>query len=413
MNPRRVVITGMGVVSPVGNDCGAFFDNLLAGRSGIRRLSSSFAGRLTADVGGEVDYDPSARFPKNKLGLLDRFSQFALEAAAQAIRDPGVELTDALKNRTGVFLGTGMGGASTVESGYEELFLHDKDRLAPHVVVRAMNNAAAGNISIDQGLRGPSVTYSTACSSSAIAIGEAGRAIRHGYADAALAGGAESLLTLGTIRAWEALRTLAVTDAEDPASSCRPFSGDRTGLVLAEGAGMVLLESLEHAQRRGVRIHAELIGYGAGSDAEHLTRPGLDGQAATMRQALADAGISADEVDYINAHGTATLAGDAVETAAIKQVFGKRAARIPVSSTKSMHGHLMGATGAVEFIAAIMAIARGAVPPTANLRVPDPACDLDYVPGRGRADTGVRTVMSNSFAFGGSNAVLIARAFGL
>jgi len=411
VNPRRVVVTGMGVVSPVGNDCGTFFDSLLAARSGIRGLSASFAGRLTANVGGEVDYDPATRFSKAKLGLLDRFSQFALEASAQAIQDSGLEFEESLKGSTAVFVGTGLGGACTIENGYEEIFLQNRDRVSPYIVPRAMNNAAAGHISIDYGLRGPSVTYSTACSSSAIAIGEACRTIRHGYADAAIAGGAESLLTLGTIRAWEALRTLAVTDTDDPAASCRPFSKDRTGLVLAEGAGMVVLENLEHALRRGARIHAELIGYGAGSDAAHLTRPGLEGQIEAMRQALADAGIAAEEVDYINAHGTATLAGDVIETAAIKRVFGA-ATRIPVSSTKSMHGHLMGATAAVEFIASVLAIKHRAVPPTANLRVADPECDLDYVPNRGRKEIGVRTVMSNSFAFGGSNAVLIARAFG-
>jgi 3-oxoacyl-[acyl-carrier-protein] synthase II len=274
-----------------------------------------------------------------------------------------------------------------------------------------MNNAAAGHISIDYGLHGPNVTYSTACSSSAIAIGEACRTIRHGYVDAAIAGGAESLLTLGTIRAWEALRTLAVTDTDDPAASCRPFSKDRTGLVLAEGAGMVVLETLERAMDRGARIHCELIGYAARSDAMHLTRPGLEGQVEAMRLALADASVSPDEVDYINAHGTATIAGDAIETAAIKRVFGKRAFAIPVSSTKSMHGHLMGATGAVEFIAAILAMTRGAVPPTVHLRTSDPECDLDYVPNCAREGVALRTVMSNSFAFGGSNAVLIARAF--
>lgn len=410
MDPRRVAITGMGIVSPVGNDCTTFFDNLLAGRSGIRRLSAGFAGQLAANVGGEVEFDAAARFPKTKLGLLDRFSQFALEATAQAIRESGFEPDVSLKARTGVYLGTGMGGASTVEAGYEELFRQRKDRLPPFTVVRAMNNAAAGHISIDYGLRGPGITYSTACSSSAIAIGEAFRALRHGYVDAAIAGGAESLLTLGTIRAWEALRTLAVTDADNPAASCRPFSKDRTGLVLAEGAGIVVLENLEHALRRGAFIHAELIGYGAGSDAEHLTRPGREGQVRAMQQALVDAGIAADEVDYINAHGTATLAGDAVETAAIKQVFGAYAAHLPVSSTKSMHGHLMGATGAVEFIASVLAMKRRALPPTANLRVPDPECDLDYVPNRGREGVELRIVMSNSFAFGGSNAVLIARA---
>ena len=401
----------MGVMSPVGNDCERFFSTLLAGRSGIRRLSAKFAGRLVANVGGEVDYDPASRFPRPKLAFLDRFSQLALEAAAQAIRDAGFAPDDSLRERTGVFVGTGMGGASTVEAGYEEMFLEGKDRLPPHTVPRAMNNAAAGHISIDHGLRGPSLTYSTACSSSAIAIGEACRAIRHGHIDAAVAGGAESLLSLGTIRAWEALRTLAVTDPEDPGASCRPFSKDRTGLVLAEGAGMLLLEALDHAQRRGARILAEVIGYGAASDASHLTRPGEEGQVRAIRLALADAGAAPDEIDYINAHGTATLAGDVIETAAIKKVFGERASRIPVTSTKSMHGHLMGAAGAVEFIASIMAIGRGAVPPTANLRVPDPECDLDYVPNLAREGLQIKTVMSNSFAFGGSNAVLIGRAF--
>ena len=295
MNSRRVVVTGMGVVSPVGNDCGTFFDNLLAGRSGIRRLSASFVDRLTANVGGEVDYDPATRFGKAKLGLLDRFSQFALEASAQAIQDSGLEFDEPLKARTGVFVGTGLGGACTIESGYEEIFLQNKNRVAPYIVPRAMNNAAAGHISIDYGLRGPNVTYSTACSSSAVAIGEACRTIRHGYADAAIAGGAESLLTLGTIRAWEALRTLAVTDTDDPAASCRPFSKDRTGLVLAEGAGMVVLESLEHALHRGAGIHAELIGYGAGSDAAHLTRPGLEGQVGGEAPPLQGLGAAAGQ----------------------------------------------------------------------------------------------------------------------
>jgi len=411
VNPRRVVVTGMGVMSPLGNDCNEFFDKLLQGRSGIRKLSASFAGYLAANVGGEVEYDPVSRFPRPKLALLDRFSQFALEAAGQAIRDAGIDFEESLKDRTGVFVGTGLGGASTIEAGYAEIFLGGKDRVPPHTVPRTMNNAAASHISIDHGLRGPSFTYSTACSSSAIAIGEACRAIRHGYVDAAIAGGAESLLTLGTIRAWEALRTLAVTDPDDPAASCRPFSKDRTGLVLAEGAGMLVLEALAHASRRGARIHAEVIGYGAASDASHLTRPGEEGQVRAIRLALADAGASPDEIDYINAHGTATPAGDVIETAAIRKVFGDHAEHVPVSSTKSMHGHLMGAAGAVEFIASLMAIGRGAVPPTANLRVPDPECDLDYVPNLGRGGVAVRTVMSNSFAFGGSNAVLIGRAF--
>ena len=406
---RKVFVTGVGIISPVGNSRDAFFGNLLAGKSGIRRLSAQFAPRLAAQVGGEVDFDPQAHFPKPKLALLDRFSQFALAAAQQALADAGLEPSDPRKAGAGVYLGTGLGGAQTTEGGYAELFLHGKDRLPPYTVVRAMNNAAAAHISIDFALRGPSLTFSTACSSSAIAIGEACRAIRHGYTDLAVAGGAESLLTLATIRAWEALRTLASEAPGDPGASCRPFSLDRTGLVLGEGAGIVILESEEGARARGAQVYAELAGYGAGSDASHLTKPSQAGQVAAMRAALADAGMAPEAIGYINAHGTATLAGDPIETAAIKEVFGAHAGRLAVSSTKSMHAHLMGATGAVEFIAAILALQRGALPPTANLRVPDPECDLDYVPNVARTGVALEAVMSNSFAFGGSNAVLIAR----
>jgi 3-oxoacyl-[acyl-carrier-protein] synthase II len=397
------------VISPVGNDRDAFFGNLLAGRSGIRKLSAGFMPRLAAQIGGEVDFDAASLFPKPKLALLDRFSQFALAAAQQALADAGVEPSDPRKGNAGVYLGTGLGGAQTTEGGYVELFMNAKDRLPPYTVIRAMNNAATAHISIDYALRGPSLTFSTACSSSAIAIGEACRAIRHGYVDLAVAGGAESLLTLGTIRAWEALRTLAGEDPGDPGASCRPFSLDRTGLVLGEGAGIVVLEGEESARARGAKAYAELSGYGTSSDASHLTKPSQVGQAAAMRMALADAGIGPEKVGYINAHGTATLAGDRIETAAIKEVFGAHAGRVAVSSTKSMHAHLMGATGAVEFIAAILALQRGELPPTANLRVPDPECDLDYVANAARTGVELEAVMSNSFAFGGSNAVLIAR----
>ena len=406
---RKVVVTGIGVISPVGSGPDGFFGNLLAGRSGIRRLSSEFAPRLASHIGGEVEFDPAAVFARPKLALLDRFSQFALIAAAQAVTDAGIDAADPRKGKAGVYLGTGLGGAHTTEAGYVDLFLNAKDRLPPYTVVRGMSNAAAAHISIDFALRGPSLTFSTACSSSAIAIGEACRAIRHGYADLAIAGGAESLLTLGTIRAWEALRTLATEDPDDPAASCRPFSRDRTGLVLGEGAGIVVLEAEDHARARGARIYAVLAGYGAASDASHLTKPSQHGQAVCMRLALEDAGLAPEAIGYVNAHGTATLAGDQIETAALKEVFGRHAARLAVSSTKSMHGHLMGATGAVEFIAAILALQKGAIPPTAHLRVPDPECDLDWVPNVARTGVELQAVMSNSFAFGGSNAVLVAR----
>jgi beta-ketoacyl-acyl-carrier-protein synthase II len=397
------------VVSPVGIGRDEFFANLLAGKSGIRRLTAEFAPRLVSKIGGEVAFDAPAHFPKPRLALLDRFSQFALVAAQQAVGDARIEAADPRKSRAGVYIGTSVGGTNTTEAAYTELFSNGKDRLPPYTVVRVMNNAAAAHISIDFALRGPSLTYSTACSSSALAIGEACRAIRHGYVDLAIAGGAEALLNLGTIRAWEALRTLANEDPEDPSASCRPFSKDRSGLVLGEGAGIVVLESEAHARGRGAAIYAELAGYGASSDASHLTKPSQEGQAAAMRMALADAGLDAQGIGYINAHGTATLAGDVSETASIKEVFGAHARNLAVSSTKSMHGHLMGATGAVEFIASILALQRGSLPPTANLRVPDPECDLDYVPNIARTGVQLEAVMSNSFAFGGSNAVLIAR----
>lgn len=406
---RKVVVTGVGVVSPVGIGRDEFFANLMAGRSGIRRLTSEFAQRLASKIGGEVDFDPAAHFPKPKLALLDRFSQFALVAAREALGDARIDPTDPRKARTGVYIGTSVGGTNTTEAAYADLFTDGKDRLPPYTVIRVMNNAAAAHISIDHALRGPSLTYSTACSSSAIAIGEACRAIRHGYVDLAIAGGAEALLNLGTIRAWEALRTLAAEDPQDPSVSCRPFSKDRTGLVLGEGAGIVVLESEAHARERGARIYAEAAGYGASSDASHLTKPSHEGQAAAMRMALADADLVPEAIGYINAHGTATLAGDVIETGSIKEVFGPHARSLAVSSTKSMHGHLMGATGAVEFIVSVLALHSGSLPPTANLRVPDPECDLDYVPNAARTGVVLEAVMSNSFAFGGSNAVLVAR----
>lgn len=406
---RKVVVTGIGVVSPVGIGRDPFFSSLVAGRSGIRRLTAAFAPRLQSKIGGEIDFDAVAAFPKPKLALLDRFSQFALVAAQEAMADARIDAADPRKARAGVYIGTGVGGSNSTEASYMELLTQGKDRLAPYTVVRVMNNAAAAHISIDNGLRGSSLTYSTACSSSALAIGEAMRAIRHGYVDLAIAGGTESLLTLGTIRAWEALRTLAAEDPEDPSTSCRPFSKDRTGLVLGEGAGIVVLESEDHARARGATLYAELAGYGAASDASHLTKPSKEGQCAAMRMALEDAGLAPQAVGYINAHGTATLAGDVSETAAIREVFGAYATRLAVSSTKSMHGHLMGATGAVEFIASLLALQRGVLLPTANLRVPDPECDLDYVPNVARTGVELEAVMSNSFAFGGSNAVLVAR----
>jgi 3-oxoacyl-[acyl-carrier-protein] synthase II len=404
---RNVCVTGMGALTPVGNGIAAFLAGLRAGRSGIRAMRSDFSDRLAYNAFGIVDMPADSAVPRSRMAGLDRYSIFGLIAAHEAVADAGLTGHASLESAI-LAVGTGMGGAESVQQGYEELLLRSGARLNPLIVVKGMNNAAAAHIAIDFGCHGQSLTYSTACSSSAIAIGEAARAIRGGYAQVAIAGGTEALLTYGTIAAWQAMRTLAIPDPQHPETACRPFSKDRTGLVLAEGAGFVILEEEGHARARGARIHARLSGYGASTDACHLTKPDPAGQAAAMRAALADAGLGPADIGYINAHGTATLAGDITETEAIRRIFQDHAAHVPVSSTKSMHGHLMGATGAVEFIAALLALQHGFLPPTINLHQADPACDLDYVPNQSRDGLQLHHVMSNSFAFGGSNAVLIA-----
>ncbi len=404
---RSVCVTGMGVLSPIGNSVPLFLAGLQQGRSGIRAMQSAYSASLICNAFGFVDLPDPTRVPRSRLAGLDRFSALGLIAAHEAVADSGLTASSGLAEAM-VTVGTGLGGSETLHSGYEELFLRGGARPNPLLVVKGMNNAAAAHIAIDFACHGQSTTYSTACSSSALAIGEAARAIRWGEADVAIAGGAEALLTHGTIIAWQAMRTLAIPDPADPGSACRPFSADRSGLVLAEGAGFVILEEEGRARARGARIHARLSGYGTRTDATHLTKPDPSGQSAAMRAALADARLNASEIDYVNAHGTATLAGDIAETEAIKQVFGQHARELAVSSTKSMHGHLMGATGAIEFIASVLAVQHRFIPPTINLHKPDPACDLDYVPNQARLDVNLRNVMSNSFAFGGSNAVLIA-----
>lgn len=397
----------MGVISPVGNDPGTVFANLMAGHSGIKRMDTPFVDQLDAKLAASVlNFDPLAHFHKSKVNSLDRVTQFALVASQQAIADAGLDLEHEDRERMGVYFGTGMGGASSIDGGYLRLYRENARRHKPFTVLMAMNNAAGSQIALDFGLNGPNITYSTACSSSSIAIGEATRLIRHGYADAMLAGGAEALLTYGTIKAWEALRTLAIEDSDNPSASCKPFSADRTGFVLGEGAAMLVLEEYSRARARGAHIYAEIIGYGSSSDSTHITQPSVEGQARALRLALKEAEIPAGEIDYINAHGTGTKLNDAIETAAIKQVCGTR---VPVSSTKSMHGHLMGAAGALEFLVCLMALKEQSLPPTAHLKNPDPECNLDYVPNIGRSNVKVTTVMSNSFAFGGTGGVLIAR----
>jgi 3-oxoacyl-[acyl-carrier-protein] synthase II len=406
---HRVVVTGVGVVSPLGSDKETFFANLMAGKSGIRHIESDFAESLETKIAAWVDFDPLAHFPKHKANSLDRVTQFALVASQQALEDSGIDLETQDKERIGVYLGTGMAGAASLEEGYIRLYRDNANRLKPFTVLMAMPNAAGAQIALDFVLTGPNLTFCTACASSTISIGEAVRLIRSGEADAMLAGGSEALLTFGTIKAWEALRTLAEEDPENAGASCKPFSKNRTGLVLGEGAAMVMLETLENAQARGARIYAEVVGFASSSDSAHITKPSPEGQARAMRNALKNAGLQPADIDYINAHGTGTLLNDSTESAAIKLVFGDEASSTPVSSTKSMHGHLMGAAGAIEFIACLMAMQQQSLPPTMNLNDPDPECDLDYVANKGRVGVKVDTVMSNSFAFGGTSGVLIAK----
>jgi 3-oxoacyl-[acyl-carrier-protein] synthase II len=406
---RRVAVTGLGVISSCGNNINDFSANIMAGKSGVRRISSEFSNLLSVKVAAEVDFNPLDYFPKRQASSLDRVNQFALAAASQAWKDAKLSLDAKEKERAGVYIGSGMGGANTIESEYDQLFRHNADRIKPLTVLMVMNNASASHISIEFGLSGPSLTVSTACASSTNAIGEAFRQIRDGYVDVMLAGGTEAFLTYGSFRGWESLRVLAMEDPNDPSKSCKPFSKNRSGLVLGEGAAVLALEEMERAVCHGAPLYAELLGYGSTSDAFHMTKPSLEGQSRAIAEALEEAGISPEEMDYINAHGTATQWNDLLETQAIKKVFGDFAYKLPVSSTKSMHGHTMGAAGAIEFVVSLLAIKNQAIPPTINLDQPDSECDLDYVPNIARKGVKVNTVMSNSFAFGGTNAVLIAR----
>ncbi len=410
MSNRRVAVTGLGVVAPLGNSVDELCANLAAGRSGIRRLNLPLCENLRSPIGASAGFRGEDHFTAARLRMLDRVSQMALVAAARAVADANLDFGAEDRDRCGVSVGTGMGGAGSTDEGYHIIYAERSDRVKPFTVLASMTNAAASWIGIDYGISGPNLTYSTACSSGAVAVGEAARRIRSGDVDVMLAGGTEAPLTFGVLRAWEAMRTIATLDPRDPAASCRPFSRNRTGLVLGEGAAFVALEEWDHATARGAPIHAELTGYGLTSDAVHITRPTVAGQAGAMRAALHCAGLDHGAVDYVNAHGTATLQNDSVETAAIKEVFGARAYSLPVSSTKSMHGHLLGAAGALEFVIAVASLQRGLLPPTMHLEEADPDCDLDYVTDRARTGMNLNAVMSNSFAFGGTNAVLIAEA---
>jgi 3-oxoacyl-(acyl-carrier-protein) synthase len=406
MAARRVAITGAGVVSPLGTGLKEFSAALAQARSGIRRLPAEVARSSGVQVGALVDWNPAPHFKEAEAANLDRVSQFALAASMEALGSSGLDPAAADRSRIGVYWGTGMGGAHSLENAYRQVYEAGEWRLRPLTVVMAMNNAAGSNVAVRHGLAGPFANFSTACSSSAMALGEAMRTIAAGRADAVVAGGAEALLTPGTLAAWQALRTLAPADPADPAASCKPFDKRRAGLVLGEGAAAFVLEDEGHARARGAQIHGYLTGYGNSCDAAHMSRPDRAGQTRAMREALAESGLAAADIGYINAHGTATAVGDLVEAEAINQVFGDSSPL--VSSTKSMHGHLLGGAGALEFAVAMLALEEGLVAPTAFLEQPDPAVKLRHVPLKAERIARPRAVMSNSFAFGGSNVVLIA-----
>ena len=395
---RRVAVTGIGMVSPFGRGKSAALDALRRGASGIRTITSIDASSLNCRIAGEVPADALADAPRGG----DRFTRLALIAAADAATDANYASINLPPDRVGVLVGTGLGGCETLDAAYRRIYKDGSARVAPASIPSTMYNAAASAVSTAQQARGVSYAVVSACASSAHAIGLAWQAIGTGQADAMFAGGADAPLTIGVIRGWESMRVLSI-DNEQPERACRPFSADRAGLVLAEGAAVMMLEEMDHALRRGQPILGEIAGFGATSDAGHVTDPSAEGAARAMRIALGDS--SAATVGYINAHGTGTTANDVTETRAIREVFGSHADSTPVSSTKSMHGHAMGASGALEIACSLLALNDGFLPPTINLRNADPACDLDYVANEAR-EAQVHTFLSNSFGFGGMNAVV-------
>lgn len=399
---RRVVITGAGTVNALGPDVPTTLAALREGRGAIGGLDLPDLDRLSIRIGAQVrGWDATTRFALRDLALYDRCTQFALTAAREAVAQAGLMVDEEASPRAGVVMGTAAGGIQTWEDNYRAVFQEGKSRVHPFTVPKLMSNAAAAHLAIAFGLRGPSLTVATACAASNHAIGLAFQMVRTGMADVMLAGGAEAMLCFGGVKAWEGLRVLSP-------DGCRPFDRNRNGMVMGEGAGVYVLEARDHALARGARVLAEVAGFAMTSDAGDIVQPSEQGASRAIAGALADAGMAAAEVGYINAHGTGTAANDRTEAAAIRSVFGAAAERVPVSSTKAAHGHLIGATGAVELLACLLALDEGVIPPTVNLTDPDPDCALDLVAGAARrADVGA--ALSNAFAFGGMNAVLALR----
>jgi 3-oxoacyl-[acyl-carrier-protein] synthase II len=409
---RRVVITGLGAITPLGIRIDTIWKRLCQGMSGIDTITRFDPTDFPVKIAGEVrDFAPEAYLDKRDIRRSDRFVQFALAAAQEAMQDAGCTITSANADRVGVYIGTAFGGLESVEAVHTQLLEKGPHRVSPTFPAMVLGNLAAGQVSIRFGAAGPNNSSVTACAAGAHALGEALHLIGRDAADVIIAGGTEAVITPLALSAFANMRALS-TRSSAPQEASRPFERDRDGFVMAEGAGILILEELQHARRRGAHIYAELVGYGSASDAYHLTAPCPDGAGAArcMQNALRDAGLSPDAIEYINAHATATPAGDKSETLAIKNVFKARAHAIPISATKSMTGHLLGAAGAVGSIFTILALRDGILPPTINYQQPDPECDLDYVPNKARQVV-VRTAMCNAFGFGSTNASLIFRTY--
>ena len=400
--PRRVVITGAGTINPLGHDVAATFDAMKNGRCGIGPLDIRDVDRLSIQIGGQVrDYDETTHFNRQQIALYDRFTQFTLLAARQAIAQAGLVFAGDLADQSGVILGTSGGGLNTQDENYRVVYEEGKNRVHPFIVPKLMNNAAVSQVSMEFNLRGPSFTVATACASSNHAMGQAFNMVRSGMAKVMVTGGSESMLCFGGIKAWEGLRVMS-------RDACRPFSATRNGMVQGEGAGVFVFEDYYHAKARGAHILCEVAGFAMSSDASDIVMPSKQGAARAIAGALKDAKVNPDQIGYINAHGTGTAANDKTECAAVADVFGAHADKLMISSTKSMHGHLIGGTGAVELLACLMALCEGVIAPTIGYEEPDPECVLDVVPNEAR-DADVDVVVSNAFAFGGLNAVIALR----
>ena len=402
---NRVVVTGLGAITPIGHAVPAYWDNLKNGMSGLGPiLYAEGREELSQKIAGEVkDYDPLKYFKDRELSTLDRFSQFALVAAREAIEQSGISFEGPLSLRAATIIGTGVGGQNTLDDAFRRLYLEKKQRLFPLTIPRLMTNAPASQISMTHGLRGPAFVVASACASATHAIGIAYHMVRAGTVDCAVTGGTEACVSFGTLRGWEAMRVMAP-------DACRPFSKDRKGLILGEGAAILVLEPLERARARGAEILGEIVGFGMTADAADLTAPDIDGMSRAMIEALQDAKLAREDIQYVNAHGTGTAANDTTETQALHKVFGEHARKLAISSTKSMVGHALGAAGALELVATLLAVREGIVPPTIGYLGPDPTCDLDYVPNEARKLT-IDAAISNSFAFGGLNAVLAVKKY--